>query len=201
LNKILFWFKFIENFTLDINDLFKSFDLNITFFTHEMRTASLGAEYTKWEILPFQFHEDGETWSFDKLVVTSNTGLVNWYCSKLNYTNEEYEKICNDENVKILGSFFHRYKIVSEKINEIMNLFSGYKFNNFDFNCIDKLLSQTNFKLKQPKLYTLCVEINNYKKKKDLLFKNSIEIEKSIEFSQIALFNYITAFHQKNKKK
>ena len=192
LNKILNWIELIEVYCLINNyKIFDCFNLDSVYFTHEMRLASLGREYKNWNILPSKLHENGEMWSFDELVLTSNTGLVEWYCNKFGYSKEKYENICNDENIKILGAFYHRFKITLEKINELFNFLFGKKFYNFDLNCIDKLLAKTDFNIKQPLLYDLCVKIKNYETNKECLMKKYIKIEEIVEFAQIALFNYI----------
>lgn len=192
LNKILNWIELIEVYCLINNDkIFNCFNLDSTYFTHEMRLASLGREYKNWKILPSKLHENGEIMSFEELVLASNTGLVEWYCNKFGYSKEKYEKICNDENVKILGAFYHRFKILVEKVNEILNFLSGKKIYNFDLNCIDKLLLKNNFETKQTLLYDLCLKIKNYEINKDFLLKNYIKMEEVVEFAQISLFNYI----------
>lgn len=192
LNKIINWIELIEVYCLINNyKIFDCFNLDAIYFTHEMRLASLGREYKNWKIIPSKLHEDGEMWSFDKLVLASNTGLVEWYCNKFGYSKEKYEKICNDKNVKILGAFYHRFKILAEKVNEILNFLSGKKIYGFDLNSIDKLLAKTDFDTRQPLLYELCIKIKNYETKKDFLIKNYIKIEEVVEFAQIALFNYI----------
>lgn len=192
LNKILNWIELIEVYCLINNyKMFDCFNLDSTYFTHEMRLASLGREYKNWKILPFKLHENGEMWSFEQLVLASNTGLVEWYCNKFGYSKEEYEKICNDENIKILGAFYHRFKIALEKINVTINFLSGKKFYSFDLTSINKLLLKNDFETRQPSLYELCVKIKNYETNKELLIKNYIKIEETVEFAQLALFNYI----------
>jgi len=195
LNKILNWIEIVQTYSLVNNyKIFDCFNLDSAYFTHDMRLASLGREYKNWNTLPSKLHENGEMWSFDELVLTSNTGLVEWYCNKFGYSKDKYEKICNDENIKILGAFYHRFKIALERINEILNFLSGKKIYNFDLKCIDKLLAKKDFETKQPLLHVICIKIKNYETNKECFMKNYIKIEKTVEFAQLALFNYIREY-------
>ncbi len=196
LNKIINWIELVELYSvINIYKIFDSFNLDATYFTHEMRLASLGREYKNWKILPSKLHENGEMWTFEELIIASNTGLVEWYCNKLNYSKEQYENICKDENVKLLGAFYHRFKILVERINEILNFLSSKKkIYGFDINCVDKLLNKEDLKTKKPIIYEICFKIKKCETNKELLYKNYLKIEECVEFAQIALFNYILNF-------
>lgn len=194
ITKITQWIDLIIDYgtKIDNNILFADFNLDDTYFTHEMRLASLGREYKNWEIIPSLFHESGESWSFDKLILTSNTGLVQWYCDKFNFTEDEYNIICIDEKIAILGVFYHRMKIIMENINNILSFLSGRKiYGLFDLSCIDKLLSKQDFEIKNPKLYKMCIKIKNHQTSQKNLTILYLNLEKATDLSQLALFNYI----------
>ena len=198
LTKISQWITLIINYGTLLNDetLFLNFNLDNTCFTQEMRLASLGKEYKNWKILPFKLHDSGETWSYEQLVLTSNTGLVEWYCNKLDLTKEDFIKVCNNENVKILGAFYHRMKIILENINLIFDFLAGKKiYGFFDIFCIDKILSTQNLKIKNSKIYELCIIVKEYQSEseseKSELITKYMELEKAIDLSQLALFNFI----------
>lgn len=194
LNKINAWIKLIEEYgtICEDNTLFESYDLDNRDFTYEMRIASLGTEYKNWAILPVTFHRMGETWIYEKLILTSNTGMVEWYCNKLNLTNDEYIKVSNNESIKILGAFYHRMKIIIENIEKIFKFFSGNKiFNLFEINHVDKFLSKPNNKLKNLEIYNSCIQIKKYQYCQEELTLKYLNIEKATDLAQLALFNYI----------
>lgn len=194
LTKIIQWIELIINYGTILNDkeLFKSFNIDDTFFTQEMRLASLGLEYKNWNILPKILHESGEIWYFDKLIECSNTGLVEWYCNKFNLTKDEYIKVCKNKDIQILGVFYHRMKIIMENIYKIFDFFSGKNiYGLFNLSCIQKLMSRRDFQIKNQKLYELCIKIKKYKDIQYSLTINYLNLEKALEYSQIALFNHI----------
>lgn len=91
-------------------------------FTYNMKYASFGSEYNK----PVgHIHSDGERWSFENLVQFTMDGrIIDWYIKKLKeqgneFTEEEIQQIKSNEDLQILGAFFHRYKIVAERYNTI----------------------------------------------------------------------------------
>jgi hypothetical protein len=194
LTKIINWFELIQNYgaLLDNDTLFVKFNLDDTYFTQEMRLASMGREYKNWKILPKIFHESGESWDYKKLVLTSNSGLVEWYCKKLNLTIDEYIQVCDNDTIKILGVFYHRMKIIIENINKIFDFLSGKKiYNLFDISCVEKLLSRQDFKIRNYEQYEMCIKIKEYQLLQEELTLKYLNLEKAIELSQMALFNYI----------
>jgi hypothetical protein len=88
-------------------------------FNNSMKQASLGAEY----IRPVgHIHLDAERWSFDELVEFTLEGrMVDWYIQQLRgsgiaFTDEDIAKIKNKPELRILGAFYHRYKVVAERL-------------------------------------------------------------------------------------
>lgn len=88
-------------------------------FSYDMRVASLGREYKN----PVgHIHSDGERWTFEDLVFfTMNGRIIDWYIQQLKYqgiifTAEDIQRIKTNPDLQVLGAFFHRYKIVAEKI-------------------------------------------------------------------------------------
>ena len=166
--KIILWVNLIKeygellkgDYNYKNQDLTKNDD-----FTFEMKIASLGSEYKNWKISPSSLHETGELWSFEQMVIASNTGLVEWYCNKFGYSNDKYLKICDNIDIQILGAFYHRMKIILENVYKIIDYFkSGKKYGMFDINIIDKLLLKKDLDKKNKKLYELCTEIKKIKK-------------------------------------
>jgi hypothetical protein len=98
-------------------------------FDLEMRYATFGSNYKK-DVS--HIHLDGEKWSFDKLKdFTMDGRIVDWYIEELDkqgikYTSTEIEKLKKNETLAILGAFFHRYKVVAEKVGHArVNLNKG----------------------------------------------------------------------------
>jgi hypothetical protein len=98
-------------------------------FTHYMKEATTGSQYRNpvWHI-----HIDGERWSYDTLVdFTMNGRIIDWYIKQFQnqgivFTPEDIERIKSMEELKILGAFFHRYKVVAERLRSaIDNLEKG----------------------------------------------------------------------------
>jgi hypothetical protein len=195
LNKILEWIELIMEYGELCEQKFVYKDVDITNdsdFTLEMRIASLGREYKKWKIFPGELHETGETWSLEKLVSASNTGIVEWYCRKLGLPIETYLKLSENLNVQILGAFYHRMKIISENIENIFKFFAGKKiYNLFDISILNKLLSKPNFKISNPKAYELCIKIKEYEFKQEEITNKYLNIERAIDLSQLTLFTII----------
>jgi hypothetical protein len=85
--------------------------------------ASAGREYNK---LPpdhgvGQLHYNGERLPFDKLAIISKFGIMDWYRRQIpGRTEAEWDAITNITEVRILGAFFHRFKIVMERLNVLM---------------------------------------------------------------------------------
>ena len=175
---------------------YKSIDLSDnTDFTYEMRLASLGAEYKNWKILPSSLHESGECWSFEKLVLASNTGIVEWYCNKLCITQQKYSLICENVDVQIIGAFYHRMKIILENFLKIIDFFSGKQvYYTFDISKVYKLLEKKNLEIKNPSIYLLCSKIKQFQIEKDKIFINYFNLEKATDLSQLALFIIIKNF-------
>jgi hypothetical protein len=196
LEKIVGWIKLVEDYGEKLKipwefiglDDYKEKNLfqDQEKFTIEMRNASFGIEYSNWKISPGLLHDYGETWTYDQLVLASNTGLVWWYCKKL--SKDAYEEICKNYPIQLLGAFFHRVKIILENVNKLLNfLFNGKQFNNFTLEQIFKLDSSTHIK-KNPKVYTLTKYIIEVSTNRDKFFKNYVNIEKFIDLAQLNIF-------------
>ncbi len=195
LNKILEWIELIIEYGELFEQKFVYKDVDITNdsdFTLEMRLATLGREYKKWKILPGELHETGETWSLEKLVSASNTGIVEWYCRKLGLSTEDYIKISENLNIQMIGAFYHRMKIILENIEKIFRFFAGKKFYNlFDINIINKLLAKPKFNISNPTEYELCIKIKEYEFKQEELTNKYLNIERATDLSQLTLFTII----------
>lgn len=88
-------------------------------FNNSMKQASLGSQYRE---RVGHIHLDAERWSFDALVEFTLEGrMVDWYIQQLRgsgivFTDEDIAKIKNKPELRILGAFFHRYKVVAERL-------------------------------------------------------------------------------------
>jgi hypothetical protein len=173
------------------NNIFQEFDTNDKFFTNEMRLASLGTEYYNWNIIASSLHQKGEKYKYEKLAKISNTGLVEWYCNKLNFSKEKYNKICKDSKIILLGVFYHRLKIIIENIRNIFEFFNGkYIYNYFQIKSLNNLLQKTS----KYNIYYLCSNIKYYYDNQNILLNKYLILEQTIELSQIVLFNNIKNF-------
>lgn len=92
-------------------------------FNEYIREATLGKEYSHSIV----DHENGEQDSYEHLVKISTDGLVDWYCKQAKLTEGESTYVKNLEEVKILGAFFHRYKVFLEHIGKYINLLQDGK--------------------------------------------------------------------------
>lgn len=195
LKKILEWIDLIMVYGQLFEQEFVYKDVDITDdsdFTLDMRIASLGREYSNWNILPISLHEEGETWSLERLVSASNTGIVEWYCKKLGLSTQEYVKLSENLNIQIIGAFYHRMKIILENIEKIFRFFAGKKiYNLFDINIVNKLLDKPNFKISNPKEYELCIKIKEYELKQEEITNKYLNIERVTDLSQLTLFTII----------
>lgn len=126
-------------------------------FTYSMKQATFGREYRN----PVgHIHADGETWSYDTLVdFTMDGRIIDWYIKKFQnqgivFTPEDIERIKSMEELKILGAFFHRYKVVAERLRyAIDNLEKGVarfvpKYSTYTTtDSYDQILTKPNIKL------------------------------------------------------
>ena len=192
LEKIILWINLIIEYGIIFEQDFKynNIDLtNNTDFTFEMRLASMGTEYKNWEILPGLLHDSGESWSYEKLILTSNTGIVDWYCNKFGFSHEKYLYICTNRDVQILGAFYHRMKIILENVHTIIDFFSNKKiYGIFDMSKLNKLLSNKFLHEKNKSIYNLCIKIKEFENKKEEIIIKYLNLEKTIDCSQLALF-------------
>lgn len=196
LAKILGWINLILDYGDVLEQKFSYKGIDITDddcdFTLEMKLASLGREYKNWKILPKSLHESGETWSLEKLVLASNTGIVEWYCKKFDFSTDEYRKLSENLNIQILGAFYHRMKIALENINLIFGFFAGRKiYNNFNINIVNNLLSRPDFKISNPEVYDSCSKIKDFELKQEELMNKYLNIERATDLSQLTLFTII----------
>lgn len=195
LEKIILWIEFI----IDYGKLFEqkfaygNIDLsNDCDFTYEMRLASLGNEYKNWKILPGSLHDYGESWSFEKLILTSNTGIVEWYCNKFGFSRKTYLCICNNTDIQILGAFYHRMKIILENVCKVIDFFSNKKiYGIFDIDKVNKLLSKKDLEIKNNGIYILCKKIKEFELIKEEICMKYLNLEKATDLSQLALFTLI----------
>ena len=195
LTKILEWIDLIIEYGELFEQEFEYKDVDITDysdFTLDMRLASLGCEYFNWKVSPTSLHEEGESWSWERLVSASNTGIIEWYCKKLGLLNQDYIKLSENLNIKVLGAFYHRMKIILENIEKIFGFFAGKKiYNLFDINILNKLLAKPKFKTSSPKEYELCIKIKEFESKQEEITNKYLNIEKATDLSQLTLFTII----------
>lgn len=195
LEKIILWTEFIIDYgrLFEQKFAYKNIELsNNDDFTYEMRLASLGKEYKNWKILPGSLHDYGESWSFEKLILTSNTGIVEWYCNKFGFSHNTYLYICNDTDIQILGAFYHRMKIILENVCRVIDFFSNKKiYGMFDIDKVNKLLSKKDLKIKNNGIYILCEKIKEFELIREEICIKYLNLEKATDFSQIALFTLI----------
>lgn len=121
-------------------------------FNYNMRLASLGREYKE---AVGHIHFDGERWPYENLVAFTIGGrIIDWYVDQLKrkgleFTPEDIQRIKENNDLQILGAFFHRYKIVAEKasivrsniakgLGEFFPKYSAYKGKN----SYEKLLAE-----------------------------------------------------------
>jgi hypothetical protein len=96
-------------------------------FDLKMRLASGGLEYEK---RVGHIHMDGEQWSYNTLVDFAIDGrIIDWYIKELReqgirFTDQEIGRIKSNETLQILSAFFHRYKIVAERLALAKDLFN-----------------------------------------------------------------------------
>jgi len=90
-------------------------------FTKEIREATLGDAYRDFIVN----HDIGEQEPYDKLVYISTRGLVKWYCLQAKLTDPECEQITSMKEVKVLGAFFHRYKVFLEHVQTAKTILSS----------------------------------------------------------------------------
>jgi hypothetical protein len=198
MEKIILWTELIILHGTKFEDNFSYKQINLLDddqFNYEMRIATLGKEYKNWKILPSDLHDFGESWSFENLVLASNTGIVEWYCNKFGFSKDKYLHICNDTDVQILGAFYHRMKIVLENVYRIIDFFSGKKiYNTFDIYKVKKLLLKKNSINNNDNIYNLCTKIINFEIKKEEIITKYLNLEKMTNFAQHALFSLIKNF-------
>jgi hypothetical protein len=194
LEKIILWIELVIEYDklFEENFIYKNINFSQVYdndFSYEMRLASLGTEYKNWKILPGLLHEYGESWSFEELILTSNTGIVEWYCNKFGFSHETYLAIGANIDVQLLGAFYHRMKIILENISKIMDFFSNKQiYGMFDINKLNKLLSNKELEKKYFDTFILCKKIKEFELIKDELFEKYVHLEKVTDLSQLVLF-------------
>ena len=192
LEKIILWINLINEYGTLFEHEFTYKNLNLnnnSDFTYEMRLASMGTQYKNWKILPGLLHDFGETWSFDELVLTSNSGIVEWYCNKFGFPREKYLCICNNIDIQILGAFYHRMKIILENVCRVTDFLFGKKiYGIFDIDKVNKLLSNKDLKIKNNTIFNLCTKIKNFELEKEKIINKYLNLEKATDLSQFALF-------------
>jgi hypothetical protein len=156
-------------------------------FTLEMKRASLGTEYYEWKVLPSELHESGESWTFEKLVLCSNTGLVHWYCNYFSYSKTEYEKCIENSEICILGAFYHRMKIVMENIYRVIDFLEGKWYEYCNISSVHKLFAKPSIKESNPNLYNIIERIVKLDKKE--LIENYLIIETVLDLVQQKIFS------------
>ena len=149
-------------------------------YTPDIQAAGLGVGYTE---NPGRLHTDGETLSFNELVHYNENGMLEWYAKKYNLTPEEYTLIKGIPEVKVLGVFFLRYKIVSENIDKVMSLYKKLK------NLSPTQLSSIESGKMHPLTMADVELVNNYTR--DKLYELRLNIEISINMTQCMLWYII----------
>ena len=97
-------------------------------FDDKMKQASGGLEYQKRADF---IHMNGEQWSYDKLVDFAIDGrIIDWYIKKLKeqgirFTNQDEGRVKSNPTVQLLAAFYHRYKIVAERLILARDLFDS----------------------------------------------------------------------------
>jgi len=89
----------------------------------KLMAATYGREYYKLHARgkqSGQLHSTGERQEFETLDEFSKYGIMEWYSKQLEKKEEVWERVTNMEEVKILGVFFHRFKIVLEKLLKML---------------------------------------------------------------------------------
>ncbi len=68
-----------------------------------------------------ELHSTGERKDFETLNEFSKYGIMEWYSRQLEKKPDLWEKVTDMNEVKTLGVFFHRFKIVLEKLQVMLN--------------------------------------------------------------------------------
>jgi hypothetical protein len=96
-------------------------------FTDEIMQASLGRNYPelvkKYPGDPLRtLHDRGQMIDFETLASYGKYGIMEWYARKAGIPAEDWDRLTNLYEVKILMAFFNRMKIVLENINILFNV-------------------------------------------------------------------------------
>jgi len=149
-------------------------------YTPDIQAANVGVGYT---VNPGSLHSNGETLSLEELVYFNNGGMLEWYAKKCKLTQEEYTHIKEIPEVKTLGAFFLRYKIVSENIGKVMSLYSKLK----PLPAKQKLRIESGESTDLTKSDIELVDTNNREK----LYELRLNIEIAINMTQCMLWHIV----------
>ena len=207
MNKIINWIELLQNMdslfllplTYEDVDL-TDFETNKLYekskFEHKHRLASLGIDYPKWSELSIKIHSEGETWNFERLKTASNTGLTEWYVRTIfeemeiendtiydkEFINIVYEIACNDDDVKIFGTAFHRMKIMNENFLKIIDFLDDKAmYENLTIKGVERLYTSK-------VLIDKCKIILDHHKKTFEIVTNFYSVEKITDNIQMLLF-------------
>ncbi len=119
--------------------------------------ASFGSNYPKLSpnLAVGRLHSVGERETFDRLAATSKFGLMDWYRRKIpGRTEEEWDMLTDIHEVRILGAFFHRFKIVMERLDALRDKLNTPKTFFSDHEQVEKRMLQILGRLHKDKLNT-----------------------------------------------
>jgi hypothetical protein len=96
-------------------------------FNDEIIQASLGTNYPelvkKYPGDPLRvLHDHGQMMDFETLASYGKYGIMEWYARKAGIPAEDWDRLTNLYEVKILMAFFNRMKIVLENMNILYNV-------------------------------------------------------------------------------
>lgn len=192
LHRIADWIEYIffcGNAYLKLNHKLSTEEIDAD-FTFVLKRASLGTEYKKWKIIPHDFHAYGETWSYDELVLCSNTGLIDWYCNYFSYSETEYLECVKNLEICTLGACFHRLKIIMENIYKIIDfVIENKNYEYYNMTNVKKLLHKTYLKEKNSELFGFLEKIAYIDKEK--LMENYLVLESLTDLIQQKIFRII----------
>ncbi len=99
-------------------------DCSVFLANDDLMKATYGRNYTALHArgkTTGELHSTGERQSFATLNEFSKYGIMEWYSRQLN-TKDKWDELTDKEDVQTLGAFFHRFKIVLEKLLILLDL-------------------------------------------------------------------------------
>jgi hypothetical protein len=168
------------NLKFNINQFGNGLDCEAEGFNKKIREATVGKEYLDAIVN----HENGEMTTYDELVDISLRGMIKWYCEQAKLSDEEYKKIINMDEIKILGAFYHRYKVIIEHYNHTLDLMKTLNNKNIDEYLKNIKLNQNNIINNINKFKSYIKDGQNY----DILTQIDIPMQTIIEKVQCLLW-------------